>query len=64
VVSGLAQVGYLLAVLSAAAVFLLCPAIVLALFLMSVLPETLPERQARLWAAGQLREHGHATPAG
>ena len=64
VVSGLAQIGYLLAVLSAAAVFLLCPALVLALFLMSLLPETLPERQARLWVAGRLRERGHGTPAG
>ena len=62
VVSGLAQVGYLLAVLSAAVVFLFCPALVLVLFLMSLLPETLPERQARLWVAGQLR--GHETPAG
>jgi hypothetical protein len=64
VVMGLAQIDYSLAVLAAAVVFLLCPALVLALFLMSVLPETLPERQARLWVAGQLRERGHRTPAG
>src|SRR5262249_10864904 len=64
VVSGLAQIGYLLAVLSSAAVFLLCPALVLVLFLMSLLPETLPERQARLSVAGRLRERGHGTPAG
>jgi hypothetical protein len=56
-VSGLARIGYVLAVLSAAAVFVFCPALVLALFLMSVLPETLPERQARLWVAGELRYH-------
>jgi hypothetical protein len=64
VVSGLALIGYLLAVLAAAVVFLFCPALVLALFLMSLLPETLPERQARLWVAGQLRERGHSRPAG
>jgi hypothetical protein len=61
---GLAQIGYLLAVLAAAVVFLFCPALVLALFFMSLLPETLPERQARLWVAGQLGERGHGTPAG
>ena len=59
----LAQIGYLLAVLAAAVVFLFCPALVLALFSMSLLPETLPERQARLWVAGQLRER-RGTPAG
>jgi hypothetical protein len=48
----------------AAVVFLFCPALALALFLMSLLPETLPERQARLWVAGQPREGGHGTPAG
>ncbi len=58
---GLAQLGYVLAVLAAAVVFLFCPALLLALLLMSLLPETLPERQARLWMAGQLRDHGHGT---
>jgi hypothetical protein len=62
--SGLAQIGYLLAVLAVAVVFLFCPALILALFLMSLLPETLPERQARLWMAERLREHGHGTAAG
>ena len=52
-----------LAVLTAAVVFLFCPALVLALFLMSLLPETLLERQARLWVAGRLRECGHGPPA-
>jgi hypothetical protein len=64
VVSGLAQIGYLLAVLAVAVVFLFCPALVLALFLLSLLPETLPERQARLWVAGQLRARGHGPAAG
>jgi hypothetical protein len=64
VVSGLAQISYLLAVLAVAVVFLFCPALVLALFLMSLLPETLPERQARLWVAGPLREHDQGTLAG
>ena len=63
-VGWVAQIGYLLAVLAAAVVFLFCPALVLALFSMSLLPETLPERQARLWVAGQLRERGRGTPAG
>ena len=60
----LAQIGYRLAVLAAAVVFLFCPALVLVLFSMSLLPETLPERQARLWVAGQLWERGRGTPAG
>jgi hypothetical protein len=64
VVGWLAQIGYVLAVLAAAVVFLFCPALVLVLFSMSLLPETLPERQARLWVAGQLRERGRGTPAG
>jgi hypothetical protein len=64
VLSGFAQIGYLLAVLAAAAVFLFCPALIIALFLMSLLPEPLPERQARLWLAERLRERGHGTPAG
>ena len=63
VVSRLAQIGHRLAVLAAAIVFLLCPALLLALVLMSLLPETLPERQARLWVTGQLRERNHGTPA-
>lgn len=61
---GLAQPLYLLAVLAVAAVFLFCPALILALFLMSLMPEPLPERQARLWMAERLRERGHGTPAG
>ncbi len=62
--SGLKQIGYLVAVLAAAVVFLFCPALILALFLMSLLPETLTERQARLWMADQLRERGLGTTAG
>jgi membrane protein YqaA with SNARE-associated domain len=62
--SGLAQIGYVLAVLAAAVVFLFCPALILALFLMSLLPEPLPERQARLWMAERLGDHGYGTPAG
>jgi hypothetical protein len=62
--SGLVQIGYLLAVLAAAVVFLFCPVIFLAMFLMSLLPEPLTERQARLWMAAQLRDRGLGTPAG
>jgi hypothetical protein len=36
----------------------------LALFLMSLMPQPLPERQARLWMAERLRERGPGTPAG
>jgi hypothetical protein len=61
---GLAQLGYVLAVLAAAVIFLFCPALILALFLMSLLPEPLAERQARLWMAEQLRDRGYGTPAG
>jgi hypothetical protein len=62
--SGLAQLGYLLAVLAVAVVFLFCPALILAMFLMSLMPEPLTERQARLWMAERLRERGYGTPAG
>jgi hypothetical protein len=58
---GLAQIGYLLA---AAVVFLFCPALVLAMFLMSLLPEPLTERQARLWMAERLAGRGPGTQAG
>jgi cytochrome b561 len=62
--SGLLQIGYLLAVLAVAVVFLFCPALILAMFLMSLMPEPLAERQARLWMAERLRERGYGTPAG
>jgi len=61
---GLLQIGYLLAVLAVAVVFLFCPALILAMFLMSLMPEPLAERQARLWMAERLRERGYGTPAG
>jgi hypothetical protein len=61
---GLLQIGYLLAVLAVAVVFLFCPVLVLVLFLMSLMPEPLAERQARLWMAERLRERGYGTPAG
>jgi hypothetical protein len=64
VLSGFAQIGYLLAVLAVAVVFLFCPVLMLVLFLMSLLPQPLPERQARLWLAERLRERGHGTTAG
>lgn len=62
--SGFVQIGYLLAVLGVAVVFLFCPVLILVLFLMSLLPEPLPERQARLWMAERLRERGDGTTAG
>jgi hypothetical protein len=52
------QLGYVLAVIVAAIAFLFCPALFLAMFLSSLLPETLVERQARLWVAERLQEHG------
>jgi len=61
---GLLQIGYLLAVLAIAVVLLFCPAVFLAMFLMSLPPEPLTERQARLWMAERLRERGHGTAAG
>jgi hypothetical protein len=61
---GLMQIAYLLAVLAIAVVFLFCPALFLAMFLMSLLPEPLAERQARLWMAERLRERGYGTSAG
>ena len=62
--SGLLQIGYLLAVLAVAVVFLFCPVLILVMFLMSLMPEPLAERQARLWMAERLRERGYGTPAG
>lgn len=61
---GLLQIGYLLAVLAVAVVFLFCPALILVMFLMSLMPEPLAERQARLWMAQRLRERGSGTTAG
>jgi hypothetical protein len=52
------QLGWVLAVIVAAVAFLFCPALFLAMFLSSLLPEPLVERQARLWVAERLREHG------
>jgi hypothetical protein len=51
---GLLQLGYLLAVLAAAVVFLFCPALILAMFVMSLVPEPLADRQAQLWMAERL----------
>jgi len=62
--SGLLQIGYLLAVLAIAVVFLFCPVLILVMFLMSLMPEPLAERQARLWMAQRLRERGYGTAAG
>ena len=56
--------GYLAPVLAIAVVFLVCPAVFLAMFLMSLLPEPLTERPARLWMAEQLRERGYGAAAG
>ena len=58
------QIGYLLAVLAIAVVFLFCPALILAMFLTSLMPEPLTERQARLWMAERLRNRGYGTSAG
>ena len=52
----------LLAVLAIAVVFLFCPALILVMFLMSLMPVTLAERQARLWLAQALRERGYGVP--
>ncbi len=64
VLSGFAQLGYWLALLALAVVFLFFPALFVALFLMSLLPEQPAERQARLWMAEQLRDCGYLAPAG
>lgn len=40
------------------------PALILAMFLMSLMPEPRAERQARLWMAERLRERGYGTLAG
>jgi len=61
---GLLRIGYLLAVLAIAVVLLFCPAVFLAMFLASLPPEPLTERQARLWMAERLRQPGHGTAAG
>jgi hypothetical protein len=60
--SSLAQLGWILLVLICAVAFLFCPAIFIAMFLMSLMPEPPTERQARLWMAEQLREGGYLGP--
>jgi hypothetical protein len=62
--SSLAQLGYWLLVLVAAVALLVCPGLFIALFLSSLLPETLSERRTRLWVADQLRERGFLTQTG
>jgi len=62
VLSGFLQLGYVVAVLVCAVLFLFFPGLIVAFFLMSLLPEPLSERQARLWMAEQLHERG--IPAG
>jgi len=56
--SGLAQLGYWLLVLVAGAALLIFPGLFIALFLASLLPETLDERQARLWLIQRLHGRG------
>ena len=56
--SSFLQLGYLLAVLVCAFAFLLFPGLIVAMFLVSLLPEPLAERQARLWMTERLRERG------
>ena len=55
---GLAQLLYPVGVLVAAVVFLLCPGLFIAMFVGSLLPVTLAERQARLELAEQLHRRG------
>jgi len=59
--SNVLQFGYLLAILVCALAFLLFPGLIVAMFLASLLPEPLTERQARLWMAERLRERGIPT---
>jgi cytochrome b561 len=54
----LAQLGFFLLIPVSAFVLLVFPGLFIALFLGSLLPETLTERQARLLVAEQLRERG------
>jgi hypothetical protein len=62
VLSGFLQLAYLGAGLVLAVVFLFFPALFVAMFLMSLMPQPLMERQARLSMAEQLR--GRGIPAG
>jgi hypothetical protein len=61
-VSSLAQLGWVLLMFVCAIALLVAPGLLIALFLMSLMPQTLPERQARLWLAGRLRERGYLPP--
>jgi hypothetical protein len=58
--SSLAQLGFLLLVFAGAVAFLICPGLFIAMFALSLLPETPTERQTRLWVAEQLNERGLA----
>jgi hypothetical protein len=60
---GLPQIGYLPAV-PAVVAFVFCPALIPVMFLMSLMPEPLAERRARLWMAEPLRERGYGASAG
>jgi hypothetical protein len=62
ILSSLVQLGWILLVLICAIALLFFPGIFIAMFLMSLMPETPTERQARLWMAGQLRERGYLEP--
>jgi hypothetical protein len=63
VLRGFEQLAGMLAIAAAAIVFAIFPALIVAIFLANIMPEPLPERQARLWMAMRLRERG-IPPAG
>jgi hypothetical protein len=56
--AALLQIGWVLGSLIVAVVYLFCPALFVALFLISLMPQTLAERRARLWVAERLHERG------
>jgi len=60
--SSLAQFGYLLLVLVGVGALLVCPGLFIAMFLLSLLPETPAERQTRLWVAERFREREREKP--
>jgi hypothetical protein len=58
-VSSLAQLGYTVLQWVLAVLLAIFPGLIIGMFLSSLLPETLIERQARLWLVQELRSRGH-----
>jgi hypothetical protein len=64
ILTGFLQLGLILVVLVAAFASMIFPALFIAMFLTSLMPEPLSERQARLWMAELSHDRGDRTRPG